>query len=85
MKKIFIPVMMMLVVNAFASIEHDGSPEPTAAQVAKSRACFEEVSQNGCGDPGDDVKQFRSCLHNVHPSLTADCQKMMSHLYGKRK
>jgi hypothetical protein len=85
MKKIFITVMMMMTVSAYASIEHDGKPEPTANEISKSRSCFEEVSQNGCGDPGDDIKQFRSCLNNIFPSLTGDCQKMMTHLYSRRK
>lgn len=73
--------------GAHASIEHDGKTqtEPTAAEIQKNRACFEEVAKNGCGDPGEDIKQFRSCLHNVFPTLSVDCKKMMTKLYSNKK
>jgi hypothetical protein len=86
MKKFLIPMMMFWMLSASAHIEFEGDgPAPTNQEIAKSRACFEELSKNGCGDPGEDLNHFRSCLHNVFPSLTKDCQKMMSHLYSARK
>lgn len=86
MKKLLLPLCMLFALNAFATIEDDGKNEqPTQAEISKTRGCFEELSKNGCVDPGEDHKQFRSCLHNVFPTLSQDCQKMMSALYGKKK
>ena len=86
MKKILFVTCALFIFNAQASIEYDDNyTEATPQEIAKSRSCFEEVHQNGCGDPGDDQKQFRSCLHNVWGTLTDDCRKMMSDLYGSKK
>lgn len=85
MKKFLAPICMLFIINTYAHIEHDGNRgEPSAEDLSKSRACFEELSQNGCGDPGDDHKQFRACLHNVFPTLNKDCQKMMTNLYSRK-
>lgn len=86
MKKLFITAAMVFAVNALGSIEYDGvRDEPTAQEISKNRACFEELARNGCGDPGEDYKQFRSCLSNVFPILSPSCQQMMSRLYGRKK
>ena len=85
MKKILFITSMLFIVNAQASIEHDSNyVAPNDQEIAKNRACFEEVEQNGCGKSDDDYKQFRSCLHNVYGSLTDDCRQMMSKLYGTK-
>lgn len=85
MKVLYISLFALTMSLSFATTEH--SPEdiiqPSAQEVSQNRACFLEVSQNGCGDPGDDIGQFRSCLHNVFSTLTPRCQKMMSNLYSK--
>lgn len=85
MKSIFIAVFMFCIVHAHANIEFDGKMEiPTEAEVAKNRGCFEELSKSGCGDPGDDHKQFRECLHDAYPTLSEDCREMMTRLYKKK-
>lgn len=85
MKVFYIALITLTFTQSFATTEH--SPEdmiqPSALEVSQNRACFLEVSENGCGDPGEDIQQFRSCLHNVFSSLTPRCQKMMSNLYSK--
>jgi hypothetical protein len=85
MKTVFIALSLLFVINAQASIEHDPKQvEATPQEISKSRACFEELAQMGCRDSGEDHQEFRACLHNIFPSLTSDCQKMMSRLYGKK-
>lgn len=86
MTKIFILTSMLFMLSAGASIEYDGDiAQPTPQEISKNRACFEELIQNGCGDPGEDVNQFRSCLKNVFPSLTEDCKQLMNYLYSPNK
>lgn len=86
MKKLLLPLFMLFMLNAYATIEDDGTNvQPSEAEVSKNRACFEELSKNGCTDPGEDHKQFRSCLHDSFANLSKDCQKMMTGLYGKKK
>ena len=86
MKKIILATGMLLSLTAFADIEYS-SMEPakaTSQEISKSRACFNELEEQGCGDPGDDLQQFRSCMNNVYSTLTADCKKLMSELYGAK-
>lgn len=86
MKNTLAIIALLFVMNAKADIEYstDQNAKATPQEVSKNRACFQELAAQGCGDPGDDHQQFRSCLNNVHSTLTADCQKMMSNLYGKK-
>ena len=85
MKRILLITMMIFMAVAQASIEYDGNDgKPTAAEMERNHSCFDELSKNGCGDPGDDLREFRSCMHDVYAKLTPDCQKMMTTLY-KRK
>ena len=85
MKTLLIVVSMLFVFNSQANIEHDAKQvEATPQEIAKSRSCFEELEKMGCRDSGEDHQEFRACLHNVFPSLTSDCQKMMSRLYGRK-
>lgn len=85
MKRILLVSFMVMMSFAHASIEFDGNDgKPTAAELEKSRSCFDELSKNGCGDPGEDIRGFRSCLHDVFTKLAPDCQKMMTDLYKRR-
>lgn len=86
MKKILVVMMISFSVNSFANIEY--SPrEPakaTETEIKRNRACFEELKVQGCGNPGDDIQHFRSCLNNSFELLSSDCKKMMTELYGTR-
>lgn len=86
MKNTLAIISLLFVMNVKADIEYsaDQNAKATPQEVSKNRACFQELSAQGCGDPGDDHQQFRSCLNNVHSTLTSDCQKMMSNLYGTK-
>ena len=87
MKSISIALFMFFIANAHADIEHtaaDGAKASTQ-EIAQNRACFSELASQGCGDPGEDIKKFRSCLHDSYSQLSENCQKMMSNLYGKKK
>lgn len=85
MKRMTLAMVMVVMTSAYATIEYDGNDgKPTTAELQKSRACFEELSQNGCGDPGDDLKHFRTCMHDSFSKLSTECRSMMTRLY-KRK
>lgn len=87
MKGIFIALFMIFLTSAHASIEYVESEQshPDPQEVARSRACFEELTKQGCGDPGENLKEFRSCMHDAFTQLSGNCQAMMKELYGKRK
>lgn len=72
--------------NARADIEYSPTEvsKASAGEIAMSRACFEELKVQGCGDPGEETDHFRTCLKDVYQSLTGSCQRMMSELYGKQ-
>lgn len=84
MKKFLILIFAFSLTQANATIEHDPSSltEPSAQEISKNRACFEELEMKGCGDPGEEVMHFRSCLKDVLPSLTTDCRELMNYLYS---
>jgi hypothetical protein len=87
MKKLFTLSLLALSLMAMADIE-SGAPEttpPNAERVQAARSCFAELERLGCGHPGDDLEQFRSCMNNVHGSLSSRCQAITTRLYGKRK
>jgi hypothetical protein len=87
MKSLAIFIVLVSFYNAQASIEYVESEQnrATPQEIATNRACFEELAKNGCGDPGSDLKQFRSCLHDAFPQLSDGCQKMMTGLYKRKK
>ncbi len=87
MKFLLITVFTLSLSYSHASIEYAESKqgEISQAQIAKNRACFDEVATHGCGDPADDHKHFRTCLHDSFPALTEGCQKMMSNLYSRKQ
>lgn len=84
MKYTIVTLGLLFTISANADIEYSPQ-EPakaTVQEISKSRACFEELKVQGCGDPGDDINHFKSCLGNVHSTLTDSCKKMMTDLYG---
>lgn len=85
MKKIFSMIVLTLSVSAFAHIDPlpGDAVKVTTEEINSSRSCFEEVMSFGCKHPREDQAEFRSCMSNVHASLSSSCQKMMSELYGK--
>ena len=86
MKNLYLAISLVFALDAFASIEYVADPgsKPTQAEIIKNRSCFQELATNGCGDPGEDPKQFRSFMSNVFERLGEDCRAMMSKLYSKR-
>ena len=86
MKKILFAICLLFVMNVSADIEYsaDQDSKPTTQEVSRNRACFEEVAKEGCGDPGEDIKHFKSCLSTVSTTLSSDCRKMMTELYGTK-
>lgn len=86
MKKLILLSSLVFALNATASMDFTESKgsKPSSTEINKHRSCFQELSDDGCGDPGEDPKHFRSCLAEVFPRLTSDCQKMMSELYGNK-
>lgn len=86
MKNFIILAVMFLGFNAFATIEHDASDlfDVTAEEIQNNRSCFAELESNGCGDPGEETKHFRSCMSHVYPKLTPECQKLMTKLYKQK-
>lgn len=84
MKMMTATICLMFSLWAFADIEY--TPEdkaPTVAEVQNYRACFEEVERAGCKLPKEDQKEFRTCMSQNFTSLSSNCQKMLSKLYGK--
>lgn len=58
--------------------------QPTAAEIAKNRACFQELEKQGCGTLEEDQEKFRSCMSYVHTTMEDHCQKLMKGLYGTK-
>ena len=87
MKSILGLAMLFMVFNATASIEHVASEQSQATpqEIAKSRACFEELAKQGCKDPGENLKSFRTCMHDSYSQLSESCQKMMTYLYKRKE
>ena len=84
MKNILRVIALLFVIDAYADIEYSATEESRVStqEISSSRACWEEVSTQGCGDPAEDPKHFRACLKNIHPKLSLNCKKMMANLYG---
>ncbi len=85
MKNVILTMGYLFALSAFANIDYSPEDEvqPSAEEVAQSRACFEELSQESCGDPGEDAHHFRTCLKERKATLSPECQKMMTGLYGR--
>jgi hypothetical protein len=86
MRNLILICGILLMVNAYATIEADDNKifDVSQEEIMKNRACFKDLETNGCGDPGEDPKQFRACMSNVYPKLDVDCQKLMNKLYKPR-
>ncbi len=69
---------MLFMMNVFAA-----NSQPSEAEIAKSRACFQDLEVQGCRSQDEDPEQFRACLANVHESLDDHCKKMLLDLYGE--
>ena len=83
MKNLIVFGLMIFAFNGLANIEY--SPEavskPSQTEIDSNRACFQDLEELGCGDSGEDVENFRSCMNNVYSSLDKSCQKLMNDLY----
>ena len=87
MKNIFCAISLLTALSVHASIDYtesDDSAKATPVEIATSRACFNEVAEQGCGVPGVDDEHFHSCLMNVRATLTDNCKLRMTELYGKK-
>lgn len=84
MKHLLLTFTMLLAFSVHADIEYSSleSAKATPEEIQQSRSCFQEVAEQGCGEPLDDQEHFRSCVKNVKPRLKSSCQKMMTELYG---
>jgi hypothetical protein len=87
MKTVIILVCLMLSQLALADIDEATmkSTEPKAGEVKSARSCFQELETFGCRHPREDIDQFKTCMENVHSSLSDHCQLMMNGLYRKKK
>lgn len=83
MKNIILMTGLLFSFQAFADIEYveDNQSKPTETEISKNRTCFQELERQGCGDPGEDPQQFRSCMSNVYSTLSTDCKALMTELY----
>ncbi len=86
MKDFFMFLGFVIALNSYADIEYVPTERKvtSAAMVESNRGCFKELNAQGCGDPGEDIQHFRSCMNNAYDGLSDTCQKMMTKLYGKR-
>lgn len=85
MKNIFLLSIMIFSLNAFAEIDpREPAAKPSASQIASNHACFSDLELLGCGDPGEDIEHFRSCMNNVYSTLAPSCQTLMKDLYRTR-
>ena len=85
MKNFLLFSMMCLSLSTYANIDYDEADRnrATESEISNNRACFENLKVQGCGDPGEDPQQFRSCMKNVRETLSTYCQAKMTELYGK--
>ncbi len=83
MKNTFLALGFLFVMNATAAEgELKKYVPPTDTEVAKNRACFQDLEVQGCGKQDEDPEQFRACMSNVHMNLDDHCKRLMSKLYG---
>ena len=84
MKKSLMIFGFLFVINAGAAVGDLGKyVAPTEDEIAKNRACFQDLEVQGCGKQEEDPEQFRSCMSNVHSNLDEHCKRLMSKLYGE--
>ena len=86
MKNVLILFAFILMFNANASIEQEGSThqQPSDAVIAKNRACFKNLEDLGCGTMEENPVEFRACMSNAHMTLDDYCKNLMATLYGSK-
>lgn len=84
--KLFVMTALLFSFFAHADLEHREGQEskPTVENLSRSRGCFKEIKEQGCGHPRENQDFFSFCLQLKLESLTSDCQGFFSKLYGKR-
>lgn len=86
MKKIFAGIVLTVVFNVQAgTLEPASYVHPSDAEIQKSRLCFQELENLGCGTQEEDHEKFRSCLSDVQEKLSDGCKRMMRNLYGEKE
>lgn len=75
---------LLISMAALADIDSNGDrgTPASAVEVSRNRSCFQELEQQGCRHPSEDMEHFRVCLSESFSSLTLGCRNMMSTLYG---
>lgn len=84
--KIFIVFILFSSLISFADMEHkkgQGSM-PSTKELSNSRGCFHEISEYGCGHPGEDHEYFNTCLADKISELGPNCRIFFERLYGKK-
>lgn len=86
MKQTLIALGLVFTLNTHAAVEPESKKavQPTAAEIAKNRACFQELEKQGCGSLEEDQERFRSCMSYVHTTMDDHCKNMMQSLYGSK-
>jgi hypothetical protein len=81
-------IIFVMFFSLYASSNIEFSPQEQgkakAEEIIRSRSCFQEMKMHGCGDPGDDIQHFLSCLSEVKPILTITCKDLMTELYDSK-
>jgi hypothetical protein len=86
MKYVSFLSVLFISLNVSSSIEFSPLEEGRAKpeEISRSRSCFQEMKMHGCGDPGEDIQHFLTCLPEVRPLLTITCGNLMKELYGSK-
>lgn len=86
MKKLLAGIVFTVIFNVQAgTLEPAAYVHPTDAEIQKSRMCFQELENLGCGTQEEDPERFRSCLSDVQEKLSESCKVMMRKLYGEKE
>ena len=72
------------IMNAHATIDLAKETPPSATEISKSRSCWKNLEEKGCGKYEEDPERFRSCMSGILETLDDNCQKMMKDLYGSK-
>lgn len=86
MKRTFVIFFLLSSFSAIANLEHtegQGSG-PSNKNLTFSRACFQEILDQGCSHPREDRELFNNCLADKLTTLSPSCQTFFQRLYGKR-
>ena len=86
MGRAFVIFLLLTSYSAMANLEHtegQGSG-PSDKKLTHSRACFQEIVDQGCSHPREDRELFNNCLADKITTLSSECQTFFQRLYGKR-